>query len=93
MRSKRFVRVWDAIEETPEQAENMRLRADLIVALNRFIAGRGMSQAEAAKHFGISQPRVSDLARGKINLFSLDSLVNMAAAAGLRIDLRVRKAA
>ncbi len=93
MRAKRFVRVWDAIEETPEQAENMRLRADLIVALNRFIAGRRMSQVEAAKHFGISQPRVSDLARGKINLFSLDSLVNMAAAAGLRIDLRVRKAA
>jgi predicted XRE-type DNA-binding protein len=93
MSAKRFARVWDAIEETPEQAENMRLRADLIVALNRFIAGQRMSQLEAAKHFGISQPRVSDLARGKINLFSLDSLVNMAAAAGLRIDLRVRKAA
>lgn len=93
MSAKRFARVWDAIEESPEQAENMRLRADLIVALNRFISDQGMSQVDAARHFGVSQPRVSDLARGKINLFSLDSLVNMAAAAGLRIDLRVRKAA
>ena len=49
----------------------------------------GMSQAQAAKLFGVTQPRVSDLMRGKIELFSLDTLVNMATAAGLHIEMRV----
>ncbi len=52
-----------------------------------------MSQAQAAQLFGVTQPRISDLMRGKINLFALDALVNMAAAAGLRIELRVLEAA
>ncbi|HRK68942.1 MAG TPA: XRE family transcriptional regulator [Hyphomonas sp.] len=93
MTAKRYASVWDAIEDSAELAENMRLRADLMVALNKFIATQGMTQAAAAGLFGITQPRVSDLARGKINLFSLDCLVNMAATAGLRIELRVKRAA
>ena len=52
-----------------------------------------MSQAEAAKLLGVTQPRISDLVRGKINLFALDALVNMAVAAGLHIELRVLQAA
>ena len=52
-----------------------------------------MTQAEAAKLFGVTQPRVSDLTRGKINLFGLDALVNMAAAAGMRIEIQVLEAA
>ena len=52
-----------------------------------------MSQAQAAELFGVTQPRVSDLMRGKINLFALDALVSMAVAAGLRVELRVRNAA
>ena len=52
-----------------------------------------MSQAQAAKLFGATQPRVSDLMRGKINLFGLDALVNMATAAGLHIEMRVIEAA
>jgi predicted XRE-type DNA-binding protein len=52
-----------------------------------------MNQAQAAKLFGVTQPRVSDLVRGKIGLFALDALVNMATAAGLRIEMRVREAA
>ena len=48
-----------------------------------------MRQVQAAKLFGVTQPRISDLMRGKINLFGLDALVNMAAAAGLHIELRV----
>ncbi len=57
------------------------------------ITRAGMSQAEAARLFGVMQPRVSDLMRGKISLFTLDALVNMATAAGLRIELRVLEAA
>jgi predicted XRE-type DNA-binding protein len=58
-----------------------------------FIRERGLTQARAAKLLGISQPRVSDLMRGKIDLFSIDNLVNLLAAAGLRVDVRVKKAA
>ena len=50
-----------------------------------------MSQSQAAKLFGVTQPRVSDLMRGKINLFGLDALVNMATAAGLQVEMRVLK--
>ena len=93
MSNQRFTSVWDAIEDTPEEAENMKLRSVLLTALKNHITRTGMSQAQAAKLFGVTQPRVSDLMRGKINLFGLDALVNMAVAAGLRVDLRVRQAA
>jgi predicted XRE-type DNA-binding protein len=69
MSKKRFANVWDAIEETPAQAENMKLRSALIMALKDHIAGMGLSQSEAAKLFGVTQPRISDLMRGKIELF------------------------
>ena len=93
MSKQRFVSVWDAIEDTSEAAENMKLRSVLMIALKEHIARAGLSQAQAAKVFGITQPRVSDLMRGKINLFGLDALVNMAAAAGLHIDLRIVESA
>jgi predicted XRE-type DNA-binding protein len=90
---KRFARVWDAIEDTPEQAENMKLRSSLMIALKEYLVGTGFRQGQIAKLFGVTQPRVSDLMRGKIDVFGLDALVNMAAAAGLRVKLSVRKAA
>ncbi len=93
MNKQRFTSVWDAIEDTPEQAVNMKLRSELMLALKDHIARTGMSQAQAAGLFGVTQPRVSDLIRGKINLFALDALVNMATAAGLRIEMRVLEAA
>ena len=89
MSKQRFVNVWDAIEDTPEEAENMKLRSALMTALKNHIAHAEMSQAQAAKLFGITQPRVSDLMRGKINLFAIDALVNMATAAGLHIEMRI----
>jgi predicted XRE-type DNA-binding protein len=89
MSSQRFSNVWDAIEDTQEEAENMKLRSALMTALKQHITRVKMSQAEAAKLFGVTQPRVSDLMRGKINVFGLDALVNMAAAAGLHIAMRV----
>jgi predicted XRE-type DNA-binding protein len=52
-----------------------------------------MSQAQAAALLGVTQPRISDLMRGKINLFALDALVNMATAAGLQIGMRVLEVA
>lgn len=93
MSKQRFASVWDAIEDTSEAAENMKLRSVLMIALKEHIARAGLSQSQAAKVFGVTQPRVSDLMRGKINLFGLDALVNLAAAAGLHIDLRIRESA
>ncbi len=93
MSNQRFASVWDAIEDTPQEAENMKLRSALMTALKSHIAQTKMSQAQAAQLFGVTQPRISDLMRGKINLFGLDALVNMASAAGLHIDMRIRHAA
>ena len=93
MSTDRFSNVWDAIEDTPAQAENMKLRSTLMMALKDHIAGEGLSQAQAAKKLGVTQPRISDLMRGKIDLFGLDTLVNMLSAAGLQIEMSVRKAA
>jgi predicted XRE-type DNA-binding protein len=93
MNKRRFSSVWDAIEDTPEQAANMKLRSLLMIALKDHITRAGMSQAQAARLFGVTQPRVSDLMRGKISLFALDALVNITTAAGLRIEMRVREAA
>jgi predicted XRE-type DNA-binding protein len=93
MSKKGFVNVWDAIEDTPAQAENMKLRSVLIMALKDHIARTGLSQLEAAKLLGVTQPRISDLMRGKIDLFGLDTLVNMIGAAGLHVEMRVSNAA
>ena len=93
MSKQRYASVWEAIEDTPAEVENMKLRSELMMALKKHIARTEMSQAQAAKLFGVTQPRVSDLMRGKINLFGIDALVNMAAAAGLHVEIRVRQAA
>ena len=89
MSDQRFANIWDAIESDPGQAENMKLRSRLMMALRNHITQEKLGQAAAAKLFGVTQPRISDLVRGKIDLFSLDTLVNMLAAAGLHIELQV----
>jgi predicted XRE-type DNA-binding protein len=93
MNNERFASVWDAIEDTPAQAENMKLRSALMIALKDRSAREGLSQSQAAKLLGVTQPRISDLLRGKIELFGLDTLVNMAVAAGLRVEVHVTEAA
>ena len=93
MSNEQFASVWDAIEDTPAAAENMKLRSKLIMVLKEHISAAGLSQSQAARLFGITQPWVSDLVRGKIDLFSLDALVNMASSAGMHIEMQVREAA
>lgn len=93
MNSETFASVWDALEDTAGAAENMKLRSALMMALEQRIRAKGWTQTEAARRLGVTQPRVSDLLRGKINLFALDTLVNMAAAAGLHVEIRVQVAA
>jgi predicted XRE-type DNA-binding protein len=79
-------------EASPEQTESVKLRAALMTALKEHIAHAHLSQSQAAKVFGVTQPRISDLTRGKVDLFGLDALVNMAATAGLRVEIYVRNA-
>ena len=93
MTSERFESVWDAIEDNPAQAENLKLRSAMMMALKSHIRRQGLNQAEAATLLGVTQPRISDLLRGKIDLFGLDTLVNMVTAAGMHIDLKIRDAA
>lgn len=89
----KFASVWDAIEDTPALAENMKLRSAFMLALKDHIARERWTQREAAKKFGVTQPRISDLLRGKIDLFAIDTLVNMLATAGIPIEVRIGKAA
>lgn len=72
-----------------EHAEHLRVRSALMGALRQVIQERGLTQADAASLLGVSQPRISDLVRGKIALFSIDALVEMLARAGYHVELRV----
>jgi len=73
-----------------EEAENLRIRSELMARLARLIEERELTQAEAAAIFGVTQPRVSDLVRGKVDLFSIDMLVVMLAKAGFRVTFTTR---
>jgi predicted XRE-type DNA-binding protein len=90
-KEQRFASVWDAIEDTPQQAASMRARSPLMMELENIINQRDMTQAAAAALFGVTQPRVSDLMRGKINLFSLDCLIDLATVAGLEPHVTIKK--
>jgi predicted XRE-type DNA-binding protein len=93
MKARKFASVWDAVEPTPEIATQWKARAALMTALRDRIVRARWTQAEAARRLGVTQPRISTLMRGKLSLFSLDTLVSMATAAGLRVDIKVRRAA
>jgi predicted XRE-type DNA-binding protein len=77
----------------PAEAENLRIRAAMMNALIAHIEKKGLTQAQAARLLGVTQPRISDLMRGRLHLFSIDTLVNFLSAAGLHVSLRVSKAA
>jgi predicted XRE-type DNA-binding protein len=72
-----------------KEAESLRLRAELMLEVRRLIRARKLTQRSAATLLGVTQPRISDLIRGKIDLFSIDTLVNMLARGGMRVQLRI----
>lgn len=74
----------------PLEAENLRIRSELMMRIRKEIERRELTQTEAARRFGVSQPRISDLVRGKIDLFSIDALVSMLGTAGARVTLSIR---
>lgn len=84
-----FASVWDALEETQADAANMRLRAELAIAIRTAAESWGLKQGPAAARLGVTQPRLNDLLRGRIERFSLDALVGLAERAGLAVRMQV----
>jgi predicted XRE-type DNA-binding protein len=70
-----------------DEAEHLRIRSTLMIAVRKLIEDRRLTQAEAAKLFGVTQPRISNLVRGRIDLFSIDILIDMLARAGIHVEL------
>ena len=93
MERQAFDNVWDAIEDTPAAAANMTMRSDLLIALRNAVEGWGVTQADAARRLGVTQPRLNDVLRGRISNFSLDALIALAETAGRSVRLEIGEAA
>jgi predicted XRE-type DNA-binding protein len=94
MKKQKFASVWDAIEPSRAAAANMKARAETMIAIQQAVAAWKVTQAAAAKKLGLTQPRLNDLVRGRIDKFSLDALINLAGRAGLTVRVEIgRKAA
>ena len=89
MEERSYENVFEALMDTPEEAANMTLRSDLMRAIRKEVQSWGGSQASSAARLGVSQPRLNDLLRNRINRFSLDALVTLASRAGLTVRLDV----
>lgn len=87
-----FDSVWDALEETPEAAAHMRLRSAVAVAVRAAVVGWGATQAEAARSLGVTQPRLNDLLRGRVERFSLEALIGLAERAGGLVRVEIERA-
>jgi predicted XRE-type DNA-binding protein len=85
--------VWDALEDTPAEAKNMKLRSSLMIAINQAVSAWHVTQMDAARRLGVTQPRLNDLLRGRVGKFNLDALVALAARAGLAVHLEITLAA
>ena len=73
-----------------DEAQNLLLRSQTMMAVTNWYEASGLTQAQAAKALGVTQPRLNQVLKGKINEFSLDALVNMATRAGMRVGLTIK---
>lgn len=89
---ERHASIWDALAETTEEAANLKVRAELMQKITALLEKNGWTQAAAAEHCGVTQPRINDLLRGRISKFSLDALVNIAAALGQQVHVELQAA-
>lgn len=89
MAKERFASVWDALADTPKEAANLRLRSKLMMELADLVSSWNLSQEQAAARLGINQPRVNYLLTGKIDKFSIDTLVNLLDAANAKINVTI----
>lgn len=91
MKQQKFPSVWDALGDA--EAGNIRARSALMIALRTKVEGWKISQSDAARRLGLTQPRLNDLMRGRIDKFSLDALMNLARPAGLSVRLEIGEVA
>ena len=87
-----YENIWDAIADTAGESANMQAKAELMRQIVVIIKKNDWKQVEAAQHCGITQPRLNDMLRGRISRFSLDALVNIAAAIGQRVHIELEAA-
>jgi predicted XRE-type DNA-binding protein len=92
-KTRTFANVWDALEQSPEDAATMTMRSNVMIAIKDKVHSWKTTQAQAARRLGITQPRLNDLLHGKINKFSLDTLTTLAMRAGLKVKIDIRSAA
>lgn len=93
MENQTYDSVWDALADTAQEAANLKARSALMMEISKRVEEWNLPQADAAKRLGLTRPRLNDLLRGKLGKFSLDALINIATAAHLDIEIRVREAA
>ena len=86
--SKGNSNVFEALEDDPAMAQNLKIRSELMISLRTYIEDEGLGQKQAAEVFGVHQPRISDLMRGKIDKFTIDRLVNMLARIGKTVKVK-----
>jgi predicted XRE-type DNA-binding protein len=89
MDQQEYANVWDALSDTPEESAKMTMRSNLLIALEQKVKSWEVTQTEAARRLGVTQPRLNELLRGKIDKFSLDELLNLAIHAGISVRLDI----
>lgn len=89
MERQTFANVWDALEDTQTEAASMTMRSNLLIAVEQQVRRWNVTQTEAARRLGVTQPRLNDLLRGRIQNFSLEALVDLATKAGLSVQLNI----
>jgi predicted XRE-type DNA-binding protein len=91
---EKFDTAWDALyDDDSALGESLKIKSELMIMVEQFIKEKGITQKEAANLLGVSQPRISDLVRGKIDRFTIDMLINMLSRVGIMVDIKVKKAA
>ncbi len=91
--AEKYDNVWDALYDDSSMAESLKIKSQLMIRVEKYIKENGLIQKDAAAIFGVSQPRISDLVRGKIDRFTIDMLINMLSRVGIKVDIKIKKAA
>ena len=89
MERQAFANVWDALEDTQTELASMTMRSNLLIAIEQRVRSWNLTQTEAARRLGVTQPRLNDLLRGRIQNFSLEALIDLAVKAGLNVRLDI----
>ena len=90
MIKKGSANIFEDLSFGAQESQNLLLRSQTMIALAQWFDASGLTQSEAAKMLGITQPRLNQMLKGKMDIFSLDALVNMATSAGMRVGLNIR---